>query len=130
VNLVSNDAHGPDGIRSEIAALKATVVELQERLGRQTVLLRAFFSLVRDGEPVTEAELLLRYRMTLLERAGGTTVRRCRKCGRTVNLRHGKCYYCAAPYPTTSAFDLLDAGAWSDEEPPPPADATAITVLE
>jgi hypothetical protein len=108
---LSSDGYRIDDARREIDALKETVSELQWRIDKQAVLMRAFFALVSETHGITEADLLERFRILDLEKSA-TPATRCGKCGRTVNLRHNKCYYCGESYRVKSAFELLDSGAW------------------
>jgi hypothetical protein len=97
----------------EITDLRETIGELQQRIDKQAVLMRAFFALVADRVAISEADLLERFREFALEKAI-TPAKRCNQCGRTINLKYNKCYYCDEPHRVRSAFELLDAGAWPD----------------
>lgn len=110
---VSSEGHRIDETRREIELLRETVAELQWRIDKQAVLMRAFFAMVSETHGITEADLLDRFRILDLEKSA-TPAKRCGKCGRTVSLRHNKCYYCGEPYRVKSAFELLDSGVWPD----------------
>jgi hypothetical protein len=102
--------------RGEIAELHEKVADMQRRIDKQAILLRALFVLLRDAEGVSEQSLLERFQQCETQRLKGSPVR-CWNCGRCVNLRHNRCLYCNEPCHVQSAFELLDAGAW----PNPPA---------
>jgi ribosomal protein S27AE len=110
---VASEGHRIDEARREIELLRETVAALQWRIDKQAVLMRAFFALVSETHGIAEADLLTRFRIVDLEKSA-TPVKRCDKCGRTVSLRHKKCYYCGEPYRVKSAFELLDSGVWPD----------------
>jgi histone acetyltransferase (RNA polymerase elongator complex component) len=88
------------------------VRDLEGRLDRQTLLLRALFSLLVDKAAMTEKELLRR----VLELAppGGVYARPvqtpphpCPKCGRTFGYKRNHCMFCGDEREVSSAFDLL-----------------------
>ncbi len=127
----SYDGERLNEARREIADLTETIAELQRRIDKQAVLMRAFFSLFSEQVAVSEAQLLQRFRDLELEKSN-TPAKRCWQCGRTINLRHNKCYYCGELHRVRSAFELLDAGAWPDvpqesSRRPPPSPEHGIT---
>jgi hypothetical protein len=95
----------------EILALREAVGELQRRLEKQAVLLRALFALLQESQGLTEAEVLDRFRQVEAQKASAPA-KKCSQCGRAVNLRTHRCMYCSAACEVESAFDLLELGAW------------------
>jgi hypothetical protein len=101
--------------RGDISTLQVKIADLQRRLEKQTILLRALFVLLRDREAVTEEHLLASFRQCELERSNAPT-KHCASCGRTINLRHNRCLYCDEACAVQSAFDLVDAGVWRTQQ--------------
>ncbi len=97
--------------RRDVAALHEEVAALQRRVEKQAVLLRALFALLHERVGITEAELLARFSQVEAIKASSPP-RRCRKCGRGVNVRHHRCLYCEEAYEVESAFEFLDLGPW------------------
>ena len=95
-----------DEARGEIATLRDAVAELQRRVEKQAVLLRALFALLSERQGLTEAELLDRFRQAETERASAPA-KMCSHCGRAVNLKHHRCLYCGEACTVGSAFELL-----------------------
>ena len=109
-----SDAH------RDISSLQKTIDDLQRRVEKQAILLRALFLLLRDSAGLTEKRLLDRFRQCEADRANAPT-KRCSGCGRPVSLRHNRCLYCDEACIVQSAFELLDAGVWPDQAPQPGA---------
>jgi hypothetical protein len=107
--------------RGDIAQLQQKIADLQRRIDKQAVLLRALFLLLRDQGNVSEEKLLERFQECEAWRNKSDVVR-CRNCGRTVNMRHNRCLYCNEPCRVQSAFELIEAGVWP--EPMPKESAT------
>jgi hypothetical protein len=103
-----------DDVQGEIRALREAAADLQRRLEKQAVLVRALFALLSAKQGLTEAELLDRFRQVEAERAG-TPPKKCAECGRAVNQRSHRCLYCGAACPVGSAFELLELGAWPNQ---------------
>jgi hypothetical protein len=101
-----------DEARVEVRALQDVVSDLQRRLEKQAVLVRALFALLSARQGLTEAELVERFREVEAARAAGVPARKCPDCCRSVNQRTNRCLYCGAPCPVESAFDFLELGAW------------------
>jgi len=99
--------------RADINGLQQKISDLQRRIDRQAVLLRALFLLLRDREGVSEQRLLERFQQCEAQRSK-SDVARCWNCDRTVNLRHNRCLYCNEPCRVQSAFELIEAGVWSE----------------
>jgi hypothetical protein len=95
-----------DKAESDIALLRESVANLQERVVKQALLLRAFFSLFNEKGVLTETELLERFRQVKAE-TEATPAKMCSRCGRAVNLRNHRCFYCDEQQSVASAFDLL-----------------------
>lgn len=108
-----------DELRNEIAGLQDTIADLQQRIDRQALLMRALFLLLIKRAGLTEQELLDSFHRCELETAS-QPVKKCVSCGRAVNLRNNRCMYCDQPSPVDSAFDFLRTGIWLDQPPPPP----------
>jgi hypothetical protein len=125
-------AAGTDRLAQELrqaqrddADVRYALADSHRRVERQTVLLRALVSLLRQSQGLTEADLLARFRQVEAERAVAPP-KVCLQCGRPVNLRHLRCLYCDVECPAGSAFDLLEMGAWPAATSPP-ADGQGIT---
>jgi hypothetical protein len=103
-----------DEAQREIRALREAVADLQRRLEKQAVLVRALFALLSAKQGLTEAELLDRFRQVEVEKAS-TPPKKCADCGRAVNQRSHRCLYCGAACPVGSAFELLELGAWPNQ---------------
>jgi ribosomal protein L32 len=97
--------------RREIDILRETVSDLERRLEKQAVLLRALFALLGERPGFTEAELIERFRQVETYKACAPAIK-CPSCGRAVNLRHHRCLYCGEACPVESAFEYLEMGAW------------------
>ena len=116
-----------DEARGEIATLRDAVAELQRRVEKQAVLLRALFALLSAKHGLTEAELIARYREIEAARAG-VQPKSCPECGRSVNQRTHRCIYCGAACEIESAFEFLELGAWPKPRPGlPPSEEHGIT---
>jgi hypothetical protein len=103
-----------DEAQGEIRALREAVADLQRRLEKQAVLVRALFALLSAKQGLTEAELLDCFRQVEVDRAS-TPPKKCAECGRAVNQRSHRCLYCGAACPVESAFELLELGAWPNQ---------------
>jgi hypothetical protein len=117
------DRNKLDEARAEVRALQDVVADLQRRLEKQAVLVRALFALLSARHGLTEAELVERFHEVEAARAGGGVLaRKCPECRRSVNQRTNRCIYCGVPCPVESAFDFLEMGAWPGlaGSPPPP----------
>src|SRR5262249_26468723 len=96
---------------------------------RQSLVLRAMFTLLNEGIPVTEQELLRRVRK--LAPPGGVYARAqklaqpCSKCGSNMGQRRNRCLFCGEERETMSAFEFLemDTGAQDNEPDAPPSGA-------
>jgi hypothetical protein len=110
------DRNKLDEMQGEIRALRETAADLQRRLEKQAVLVRALFALLSAKQGLTEAELLDQFRRLEKERAG-TPPKKCSQCGRAVNQRTRRCLYCGAACEVESAFELLELGAWPNPAP-------------
>src|SRR6516165_137492 len=84
-----------DDVQGEIRALREAVADLQRRVEKQAVLVRALFTLLSAKQGLTEAELLDRFRWVEVERANAPA-KKCSQCGRVVNQRTHRCMYCGA----------------------------------
>jgi hypothetical protein len=102
-----------DQPRNDIVRLQETIADLERRIDKQAVLLRALFVLLRASDGLTEKQLLESFRQCEAER-NNAPAKRCSGCGRTVNLTHNRCLYCDEPCLIQSAFEHLDAGVWPD----------------
>jgi hypothetical protein len=100
-----------DEARGEIATLRDVVAEMQRRVEKQAVLLRALFVVLSERQGYTEAELLDRFRQVEAERASAPA-KKCAQCGRAVNQRTQRCLYCGAECQVETAFELLELGTW------------------
>jgi hypothetical protein len=105
------DRNKLDDAERDIRSLRETIAELQRRLEKQAVLVRALFALLSAKHGLTEAELIERYREVEAAKAGAMP-KKCPECGRGVNQRTQRCIYCGAAYEVESAFEFLDLGTW------------------
>jgi len=106
-----NEGRKLDEARGEIADLRDAVAELQRRVEKQAVLMRALFALLSERQGPTKAELLDRFRQCEADRASAPP-KMCSECGRAMNLRHHRCLYCGNACHVQSTFELLEIGAW------------------
>jgi hypothetical protein len=107
-----------DEARLNLSLLRDKVAELQRRVEKQAVLLRALFELLGEGQGVTEAGLLARFRHVELEKATAEA-KLCSQCGRAINQRHNRCLYCGEVCQVKTAFDLLELSVWPELSPKP-----------
>jgi hypothetical protein len=91
--------------RYDIAKLRESIVDLQGRLGRQSLLVRALFLLLQEKLGLTEDELLSHLKSAIARQESEQT-KKCTVCNRAVNLKHQRCAYCGVPQPT-SVFELV-----------------------
>jgi hypothetical protein len=112
-----------DDARAELRALQEAVADLERRVEKQAVLLRALFAVLSARQGLSEAELLDCFRSIEADRAGASA-RKCSLCGRAVNKRTHRCFYCGEACEVESAFEFLELGAWPSlpvqPNPPPP----------
>lgn len=121
------DRNTLDEAKAEIRSLREAMAELQRRVEKQAVLVRALFALLSAKHGLTEAELIARYREIEAARAG-VPARNCPECGRSVNQRTHRCIYCGATCEIESAFEFLELGAWPKPRPGlPPSEEHGIT---
>ena len=121
------DRNTLDEAKAEIRALREGMAELQRRLEKQAVLVRALFALLSTKHGLTEAELIARFREIEAARAG-VQPRNCPECGRSVNQRTHRCIYCGVACEIESAFEFLELGAWPKPRPGlPPSEEHGIT---
>jgi hypothetical protein len=107
-----------DGTRVDVRSLRETITDLQRRLEKQAVLVRALFALLSAKLGLTEAELLDHFRSAEKERASATA-KMCAHCGRAVHQRTHRCIYCGVAAEVESAFEFLELGAWTATSPTP-----------
>ncbi len=105
------DRNKLDDAERDIRSLRDSIAELQRRLEKQALLVRALFALLSTKHGLTEAELIERFREVEAAKAGAPP-KKCPECGRGVNQRTHRCIYCGAAYEVESAFEFLDLGAW------------------
>jgi len=91
--------------RSEITTLRIAVSDLQKRQERQTLLVRALFSLLTERFKLTEDELLAQFQK--IEATGHDGPIKCAKCNRPINVRQNRCQFCGGSRQVSSVFDLL-----------------------
>src|SRR5262249_51004012 len=77
----SGDRAKLEEAKGDIRALRETVAELQRRLEKQALLVRALFVLLSEHQGLTEAELLDHFRQAEAARATAPP-RKCPDCGR------------------------------------------------
>lgn len=93
-------------------ANRATIVHLEDRLERLSLVCMAMWSLLQDKTGVTEKDLLERVRtLDLMDGVADSkatrSVAKCEKCRRTMSNRHRRCLYCGHEKLAQSAFDAL-----------------------
>lgn len=76
--------------------------ELEERVARLTLTVRALWSLMREKNGLEEDDL--RERMAALKLEAGET---CPSCGRIMSRRHRRCLYCGVQGGPGSVMDDL-----------------------
>jgi hypothetical protein len=112
------DRNKLDEAKADVRALRDTVADLQRRLEKQAVLVRALFALLSAKQGLTEAELIDCFRAVEAARAAAPP-RKCPDCGRGVHQRTHRCIYCGAARAVESAFEFLELGAWPNPEGQP-----------
>jgi hypothetical protein len=90
----------------DIVVLREIVTILQERVEHQALLLRAIFSFFKDRNLLTELDLLERFQRMKAD-TKAAPAKMCSRCGRAVNLKNQRCFYCDEPQSMASAFELL-----------------------
>ena|SRR5947209_436518 len=111
--------------------LRVAVRNLEGRLERQALVLRALFTLAAERLAITEDELLNRVRA--LAPAGGmyarpTPPRRpCPECGSTLGHRRNRCLFCGKEWQLASAFELLEMEAGPAPAPQPAEPAPRLS---
>jgi hypothetical protein len=121
------DRNKLDETQMDIRALRETIADLQRRLEKQAVLVRALFALLSAKQGLTEAELLDHFRSVEREKAS-TPPKMCPHCGRAVHQRSHRCLYCGAACEVESAFEFLELGAWPTPAPQPTGPALRPSV--
>jgi hypothetical protein len=112
------DRNALDEAKGDIHALREAVADLQRRLEKQAVLVRALFALLSTKQGLTETELIVRFREIEGARASAPA-KKCPECGRGVNQWTHRCIYCGAACEIESAFEFLGLGAWPNPGPQP-----------
>ncbi len=100
------------GAKQDSVDLADTVRDLEGRLDRQALVVRALFTLLVDKVGMTEQELLQRVRE--IAPSGGVFARPpvpaprpCSKCGRTFGHKRNRCLFCGEEWEVASAFELI-----------------------
>lgn len=98
------------GVRME--ETRRDIQDLEQRLGKLTLICLALWSLVQEKTNLKEEDLLQRVQqIDLLDgtQDGRITpqIAQCSQCGRVMNPRHQKCLYCGHPRLVISAFDAI-----------------------
>src|SRR5262245_17155536 len=108
--------------KRDVASLQESVRELEDRVDRQTLVLRALFTLLSESLAITDADLL--HRVRKLAPPGGVYGRAvsqpqtCARCGASLGHRRNRCLACGEEWDVTSAFEFL--GVESAAPPPAP----------
>lgn len=89
-----------------LSDLKDAVRRLEQRVEKQTLMLKAMCSLLLDRAAIAEADLLARVQKFAAEKTS-ESARTCPACGRTMNAKHNKCMYCGEARRAASALDLI-----------------------
>jgi hypothetical protein len=106
-----------DRDKLDVRALRETITDLQRRVEKQAVLVRALFLLLSAKLGLTEAELLDHFRAVEKERASAGA-RMCAHCARAVHPRTHRCMYCDVPAEVETAFEFLELGTWTGTRTP------------
>jgi len=95
---------------SKAAQAERRVRELEDELGKLTLVCMAMWSLLKERIGLSEEELMERVKELDLQdgRADGKvshSVLECPRCGRAMSSRHKRCLYCGEEKLTGSAFE-------------------------
>ena len=97
---------------SEATSAARNAKAVEDRLERLTLICRAMWELMREKGVASEEELVTK--MAVIDAADGVAdgkqteqVRKCDKCGRTLQRRAAKCLYCKAEYVPGSIFETV-----------------------
>ena len=101
---------------------RALIRDLEGRLERQGLVLRALFNLLKDNLGLTEEELL-RHVHKSAPPGGiyGKVIpprRPCSTCGRNMGQRRNRCLFCGVEWEAASAFEYLEIGGALDPKAP------------
>jgi hypothetical protein len=89
----------------DIGDLREAVVELERRLAKQALVIRALLALLGEKQGLTEDELMEHVRR--LASDASRPLKACPRCGRGLSARHDHCLYCGEECPPQSASELL-----------------------
>lgn len=90
----------------ELTELRKLVQQLDERLDRQGLVLRALCRVVQEAQGLNPRQLLDRVRQEETERASAPP-RTCPKCGKVVTQRTNRCIYCGEVREMESVLELF-----------------------
>src|SRR5437660_1131187 len=93
----------------EVADLRESLRQLERRLEKQSLVVRALFELLSEKCELTQEELLERV-LEVKQQKTTSPPRTCGKCGQVMGPRETRCIYCGEKRQVESAFELLWAG--------------------
>ena len=79
--------------------------KLEKKVNSLTILTQVLWSLVKEKEGLTEADLMARFQQ--LAASTGAQVQECGQCARPVGKAQTKCMYCGTEKTVGSIFDTL-----------------------
>lgn len=98
--------------KTDSGPLKSDVEELKEKFDRLKLVTMAVWTFLKDEKNITEDALIERVRE--IDRLDGTAdgklklgVKKCAKCGRSLNPKFEKCLYCGHVTPVGSIFETF-----------------------
>jgi hypothetical protein len=90
----------------KIAELQEALRQLEHRLEKQSLVVRALFALLSEKCGLTQEELL-DHVLKVEQQKTGSPPRTCGKCRQVMGPRQTRCIYCGEERQVESAFELL-----------------------
>jgi hypothetical protein len=91
--------------RREVIELRESLWRLEQRLGKQGLLVQALLGLLRDKHGVTDEEVLERVRQAETAKVNAGP-KMCPQCQRAFGEKHNHCIYCGAQRRVESPLEL------------------------
>ncbi|MDY0017956.1 MAG: hypothetical protein RBS89_08975 [Candidatus Delongbacteria bacterium] len=98
--------------KPDLGASRSDVEELKDKFERLKLVTMAVWTFVKDEKEINEDALIARVRE--IDKLDGTAdgklrlgVKKCGKCGKTLNPKFEKCLYCGHITPVSSIFETF-----------------------